>query len=444
MIDIATLRRSLEAGTATALTLAEEAFARIAAGEGAINAFVSLTEAEAMAAARESAARWAAGAPRGPLDGIPVAVKDNLAMAGTLTTGGHRAPPDADIADAFAVARLKRAGAVIVGKANMDEGALGATTANPHHGATINPHAEGHTAGGSSGGSAAAVAAGYVPLALGSDTLGSVRIPASYCGVWGLKPTRGAIGRTGIAELAPSLDTIGVLAATAADLMAGYDALCFYDHADVDSVPLAERVAAAGPRCEPPVVGILDLPGVDLDGAVGEALRRAAEALAVLGAEAREVELAGWDPARTRKDAFLVIEAEAALLLGPEIAAEPDRFGTDFRAMLAFGAGLGGPRVVGAAATLHRVGVAARRLLREVDVLLLPTTPQRAFPHTTKPPANQGELTAIANAAGLPAVQIPVPIEGELPAGIQLVGPAWSEAWLVPLATRLGAALPSR
>ena len=120
MIDIATLRRSLEAGTATALTLAEEAFARIAAGERAINAFVSLTEAEAMAAARESAARWAAGAPRGPLDGIPVAVKDNLAMAGTLTTGGHRAPPDADIADAFAVAWLKRAGAVIVGKANMD------------------------------------------------------------------------------------------------------------------------------------------------------------------------------------------------------------------------------------------------------------------------------------------------------------------------------------
>ncbi len=362
-------------------------------------------------------------------------------MAGRCTTGGHAVPAGVTTADALVVARLRQAGAVIVGKTNLDEGALGATTTNPHHGATINPLAAGHTPGGSSGGSAAAVAAGYVPLALGSDTLGSVRIPASYCGLYGLKPTRGAVGRSGIADLAPTLDTIGLIASSAGDLSAGLGVIAGYDAEDIDSASRAERVGTLGPVREPVRVGLVDLPGVDLGDAVRDALGRAVVALTALGAETAEVRLDGWDPARTRKDALLVIEAEAAMLLGGAIEAEPDRFGDDFKAMLAFGQRLSGPRVAGAYATLHRVGVATRRLLREVDVLLMPTTPQRAFPHAAKAPPNQGELTAIANVSGLPAVQIPMPIAGALPAGVQLVGPAWSEPWLLALAARLGAGL---
>ncbi|ORE95598.1 glutamyl-tRNA (Gln) amidotransferase, A subunit [Stappia sp. 22II-S9-Z10] len=439
MTTIARLSTRLASGAATPDLLAEEALAAIADG-AALGAFITVTAEEARRAAGEAALRWRSGTMRGPLDGIPVTIKDNLDLAGTRTTSGHADGPVA-AADAAAVARLKAAGAIIVGKTNMDEGALGAVCDNPHHGRTTNPLAEGHTPGGSSGGAAVSVAAGMVPLAVGSDTLGSVRIPAAYCGLYALKPTAGAIARTGLAPLAESLDTVGLIAASAADLSTGLSILASFDPADPAGVPFAERRGLAGPRGPRLEVGLSTLPGTALDDAVADSLGRAALALASMGADMVPITVPGWDPARTRKDALLVIEAEAAMTHGGAIAADPARYGETFTAMVAYGAEVAAPRLAAAYATLRRAAAGVRHALREVDLILMPTTPQLSFPHAARAPASQGELTALANAAGLPSVQIPVPHRGGLPAGVQLIGPAWSEGWLIPLAGRLGDAL---
>ena len=180
----------------------------IASRDHELRAFVRVDVEDALAAAEASDRRHAEGRPQ-PLDGIVTAVKDNLSVAGKPWTAGIEGRRDliAD-ADASAVGLLRENGAVILGGANMEEAALGAVTDNPTYGRCINPLGSGLTPGGSSGGSAAALAAGFVDLALGTDTMGSVRVPAAYCGISGIKPTFGAIDRTGLAMLCPSLDTV--------------------------------------------------------------------------------------------------------------------------------------------------------------------------------------------------------------------------------------------
>ncbi len=431
--DILALRRGLARGETTASALTQTALAS-AQESAALNAFVSLNPEGARQAARRADARRL---PLGPLDGIPVAVKDNFSAAGMVTTRGHRADSlSADELDAHAVARLIAAGAVIIGKTNLDEGALGAVTDNPHHGRSINPLADGHTPGGSSGGSAAAVAAGIVPLALGSDTLGSVRIPASYCGLFALKPTRGAIGRSGLAPLAESLDSAGPIGRSVPDLRLAYDILSGYDPEDLASVPPSLRsIGAPRARSDPLTVGVVNLDGVALEGAIDDALALAVDALAAGGARVRPIAIEGWHPARAGRAGFLVVEAEVAAALGEEIAAEPDRFGATFLKLVDYGRRLEAPRLARAYATVRATAAAVLRAFAEVDVLLLPTTPHRSFLHGTPPPVDQADLTALANLAGCPAVAIPVrTTDGALPASIQLLGPSWSEHWLLDLA----------
>lgn len=385
------------------------------------NAFVDLTD---------EAAAPAPGRPR-------LAVKDMIAVKGCLQTAGLAARADVRAAaDAAAVARFRRAGYAVLGTTRSDGAGFGTMTA-----AVANPAFPGRAVGGSSGGAAAAVAGGLADIGLGTDTGGSVRIPAAYCGLYALKPTAGAIARTGLAPLAESLDTIGLIAANAADLSTGLSILASFDPADPAGVPFAERRGLAGPRGPRLEVGLSTLPGTALDDAVADSLGRAALTLASMGADMVPITVPGWDPARTRKDALLVIEAEAAMTHGGAIAADPARYGDTFTAMVAYGAEVAAPRLAAAYATLRRAAAGVRHALREVDLILMPTTPQLSFPHAARAPASQGELTALANAAGLPAVQIPVPHRGGLPAGVQLIGPAWSEGWLIPLAGRLGDAL---
>lgn len=434
----ARLRQRLAEGSTTAAALAKTALN--AARQDLHNAFVTPNTDGVPPAAQAADAR---PLPLGPLDGIPIAVKDNFCVAGLRTTGGHRTPQGAtDARDAHAVARLRAAGALIIGKTNLDEGALGALTDNPHHGRTTNPLAAGHTAGGSSGGSAAAVAAGIVPLALGSDTLGSVRIPASYCGLFALKPTFGAIGRSGMRALAPSLDTVGVIARSARDLRDAFAVLSGEDQGDPASVPLRSRAAAADPR--PGVsVGVLDLTGVALERAVADALAAAVDALAAMGAAPRPITLTEWEPARLARAGLLVVEAQAAHLFKDEIAADPTRFGERFRALLAYGAGLDPARLAEAHDRVRSAGRAVRSALGAVDILLTPTTPHRSFAFAGPCPADQADLTVLANAAGCPAVAVPVARAG-LPASVQLLGPRWSELWLCDIAETLAVTLASR
>src|SRR5262249_46782901 len=198
---------------------AEALLSCIANDDPELRCFITVDREGALRAAAASRDRHAARRALGPLDGIPVAVKDNIDMAGLPRTAGTEAfRPRIPRPEPPVVERLKRAGAVILGKLNMHEAAFGGTTDNPVFGRCMNPLLPGHTPGGSSGGSGAAVAAGFCTAALGTDTMGSVRLPAAYCGIWGFKPTRGEIQTKGVVPLSVTLDTVGPLARTAADL----------------------------------------------------------------------------------------------------------------------------------------------------------------------------------------------------------------------------------
>ena len=230
----------VRAGQRSAREVIEEAIAAVVAGDGELNSFLHVLADEARAEADEVDAAVAAGRDPGPLAGVPVALKDNLCTRGTPTTCGSRIlegwrPPY----EATVVERLRGAGAVALGKTNMDEFAMGSSTENSAFGPTRNPRHPGKVPGGSSGGSAAAVAAGFAPLGLGSDTGGSIRQPAALCGVVGMKPTYGHVSRYGLVAFASSLDQIGPFATTVEDAALLFDVLAGHDPCDSTSLPSA-------------------------------------------------------------------------------------------------------------------------------------------------------------------------------------------------------------
>jgi aspartyl-tRNA(Asn)/glutamyl-tRNA(Gln) amidotransferase subunit A len=374
----------------------------------------------------------------GPLAGLTVAVKDNLDVAGMPTTAGFTAYAGRIATqDAPAVAGLRRAGGMILGKVAMHEGALGATTDVPR--LCHNPRRPGFTPGGSSGGSGAAIAAGFADLAIGTDTMGSVRIPAAYCGVVGLKPTSGLVSRHGVVPLSPTLDHVGMLAATPRLAARGLEAMVGDDPADP-----ASRPAPAGWHAVPNAPVALNTLRIGIPGALDamtiepaqrDALEVTAQRLRALGATVEAVEMPGWDPGGARRAGLLMIEAEAAAL-HPDLLADPTGATPGFRAALAYGRDAGTVRLVRAMTRLTEARAAALRALDSCDLLLMPTAPQRAFAHGTPTPADQADLCAIANIAGLPAIAIPVAAEG-LPASVQLVGRPYAEALIVGLAEAL-------
>ncbi|MBS0478368.1 MAG: amidase [Proteobacteria bacterium] len=354
---------------------------------------------------------------KGPLAGLTVGVKANIAVAGLPWTGGleaHRnrvAERDADV-----VARLRRAGAAITGSLNMEEAALGAATRNPFYGWTHNPHALDHTPGGSSGGSGAAVAAGLCDIALGTDTMGSVRIPAAYCGVYGFKPANQRVSQAGLEVAEASLDCIGPLAR---------------------SIDVLERAATVmsdlGDGATGGIVTLAGLGGVACDPGVSAAYRRALDALRP------SAEIALHRPLSRVRFAGFVKTAKA---LAAHLAPHDATLSPGLRTLLDYGVNRRAEDWTADQTILDDVAATLSSAMAGGAILLLPTAPQAAFADDLPAPPNQADFTCLANIAGLAALSIPAGADtGGMPVAVQLVAEGGREAGLFAAARRLDAAL---
>jgi aspartyl-tRNA(Asn)/glutamyl-tRNA(Gln) amidotransferase subunit A len=452
----------------SALELTEQALERIDAVDGAIGAYLTRCDERAIAGARAADALLAAG-DAGPLTGIPMALKDVLITEGVRTTAGSRmleqfVPPY----QGAVAARLAAAGAVLLGKVNCDEFAMGSSTENSAFGPVHNPWDLARVPGGSSGGSAAAVAAGEAVFTLGSDTGGSIRQPAAFCGVVGLKPTYGRVSRYGLIAFASSLDQIGPFTRTCADAALVLQAIAGYDPDDATSanVPVPDYAAAlTGQDLTGLRLGVpKELFVAGMQPELERSIRQAIATLAGLGAELREVSLPHSPYALPAYYIIAPAEASANLARFDGVkygyrAAEGDAMWDVYA--LTRGQGFG-PEVkrrimlgtyalsAGYYDAYYRQAQKVRTLIRqdfdaafaEVDALVAPTTPTTAFRLGEKsddPVAMyfSDVCTIPVNLAGLPGLVVPCGLVENLPVGLQLIGPAWGE----PLLLRLGHAL---
>jgi aspartyl-tRNA(Asn)/glutamyl-tRNA(Gln) amidotransferase subunit A len=452
----------------------EEHLTAIAARDGEVHAFNVVTADQARQAALALDRRVAAGEDPGPLAGVPLALKDNLCTTGVPTTcssrilEGWRPPYDATV-----VERLAAAGAVVVGKTNLDEFAMGSSTENSAFGPTRNPHDTSRVPGGSSGGSAAAVAAGFTPLALGSDTGGSIRQPAALCGVVGMKPTYGAVSRYGLVAFASSLDQIGPFARTVADAAALYEAIAGHDRRDSTSIP--EAVAPVGPVLDQGVAGLrvglvtelCEAEGIEPD--VSARLREAAAALEHAGAKVDEVSV----PAAVYglSAYYLIAPAEASSNLArydgvrfglrvdaPTTGEMYDRtrtegFGAEVKRRIMLGTyALSAGYYDAFYGKAQRVRTLITRDFEAAytgfDVLLSPTAPSTAFPlgAKTADPLTMylnDVCTIPSNLAGHPAMSVPFGTGDDgLPVGVQVMAPSLGEPTMFRVAAAIEAAAP--
>ena len=464
MSAIREIVESVRSGRATAESVARDTIARIERIDPAIGAFLAREPDRMLADARQVDRRLAAGADL-PLAGVPVAIKDNMAVAGYPATCGSRILEGfVPGYDATAVARLKGAGAVVAGKTNLDEFAMGSSTENSAFGPTRNPWDPARVPGGSSGGSAAAVAAREVPAALGSDTGGSVRQPAALCGVVGFKPTWGRVSRFGLVAFASSLDQIGPLSTSVEDAARIYAAIAGEDAADstASAGPVGDPVGALARGARGLRVGVLrEAVGEGADADARASFRDAVGALRAIGADVTEVSVPRAPYAIPIY--YVVANAEASSNLARydgirygrrEEAATLEAFYTGHRTR-AFGAEVKRRILLGTFAlsagyadAFFRRAERARALLRRdfaeafrhVDAIASPTTPGPAFPLGAKvddPLAMylSDIFTTPASLAGLPAISVPSgPAGSGLPLGLQLLAAPWNEETLFALA----------
>lgn len=413
----------LDAGSLAAPALAAPALAAhaLAVGRHDLRAFTGLASPAGIEAqARELAGRGAGSAAL-PLAGVPIAVKDLMPVRGFVQTNGSRGLPQVAAAhDALPVARLRDAGAIVIGVTNLHECAYGITSDNPHFGAVVNPRAPGRLPGGSSGGSAAAVAAGIVPIAVGTDTAGSIRIPAACCGVVGFKPTFDAVPRNGVQALSATLDHVGPIAASVADAARAFTVMSGRAPRALTAAPLA------GLRIGVPRRHFFEPLADEVAASVAAALER----MRGDGARLVDVDVDGIERAAALQFVTLCSEATDALR---HLLATPANLGPDVRVRLEIGQCFPATWYVRAQRVRAELAAAFDRALGDVDVLVTPTL--RALPPecgTREVPvggqvlALHTAMTALTmpfNLCGMPALTIPaMRSEHELPAGIQVAG----------------------
>ncbi len=379
-----------------------------------LKAFIEIDRERAMADAYESDKLFKKDQPR-PLEGMTMGIKSNIAVKGLELNAGMASRRGIVAAeDADCVEKLRSAGVIILGSLNMHEAALGATTDNLVFGRCLNPHGDGRTPGGSSGGSGAAVAAGLCTAALGTDTLGSVRIPAAYCGVYGLKPTHDAISTKGLVPLCEGLDAIGPLARSMDDL------------SYLSNILFAPDLATAMQRAR--FVTLDGLGNVESEPQIGKAYL---SAISTLPTVPEWISLR-YDAKRIRTAGFARAARELAVHL---VELGEDRcsvMSDDLSRLIEFGLSRDEALLAEDEEILADVKAQLTYALGTNGILVLPTAPQVALLHGTRAPVNQADWTGLANIAGLPAVSLPMGLGADqMPMGIQLVGPAGAEALLI-------------
>lgn len=428
----------LTSGELSSRHLTEWCLSRIEATSAEVNAFVTVTADLALAQAQAADEARARGRMLGPLHGLPVAVKDNIDVADVRTTMGSRFfEANVPVRDAEPVRRLREAGAVLLGKTALHEFAYGGTTQNPHFGACRNPWDTRRIPGGSSGGSGAALAAGLCAAALGTDTGGSVRIPAALNGITALRPTTGRISNRGVFPITWTFDTVGPMAQSVAEVAALFGVLAGYDPVD----PLSRNVPAEDPLAglDQGVAGIrVGLPEAfyfeEIDDDVADRVRDAAELLAALGAELVEVTLPGAEKAM--EITTRIIWAEAFAIHRARLDERPELFGEDVRRRL----GLGRDASAADYAELRQRAREWRRTVEDaftrVDLVLTPATgtvaPLAGDAETIATTRRLTRLTYGWSLAAVPVLALPCGFSREgLPVALQLAAAPWQEAALL-------------
>lgn len=432
----------------SAKAIVAAALARIADKNQALNCFTAVLSDTAMAEAENIDQAIASGKNPGPLAGVPFAVKNLFDIAGITTLAGSKInalkPPA--IGDATAVARLKQAGAVLVGALNMDEYAYGFVTENAHYGATHNPHDLTRIAGGSSGGSAAAVAGGLVPFTLGSDTNGSIRVPAALCGIFGLKPTYGRLSRAGTVLFCSSFDCIGPFARSVRDIALLFDILQGSD--ERDPVCTKRNPEPCLPQLSQGIEGLRIAIADDYfaKGAYPEALEAVQQIARALNVT-RCVTLP--EPHRARAAAYIITAAEGANLHLDDLRSRPGDF--DFATRDRFLAGALIPADWYIQAQRFRQWFRDRvcEVFQNVDIILAPTTPYPATPIGQQKivvdgeeilvRSNLGLFTQPLSFIGLPIISVPIQRPNALPLGVQIIAAPYNEALILRVAAVLEA-----
>lgn len=460
------LAHKLHNAEVSSVELVERYLERIKKENSKINAFITLDELGALRQAKESDVRRKSGNPLSPWDGIPIAVKDNISTKGLRTTCASKFLQNYQpLYDATVITNLKNAGLPIMGKTNLDEFAMGSSTEYSAFGVTCNPHDHKRVSGGSSGGSAAAVAAGQVPWSLGTDTGGSIRQPASFCGVVGLKPTYGRVSRYGVVALAPSLDQVGPVARTVEDTSILFSLLAGADPKDSTSANSNPFIV---PKWDFQVKGLkIGVPEEFFSSAlqpeVEQSVRKSLKILEDLGVHLEPISLATNICAIDTYLTIVTAEASSSLArydgvrYGERVNAEDSNtmfaksreagFGAEVKRRIMLGTYvLSASHYEAYYEQAQRVRTLIKQdvaeALARVDLIITPTTPSTAFKIGEKQNPLQMYLsdlyTAMANLSGVPALSLPCGVDGEgLPIGLQIMGKHFQEELLLQVAYAL-------
>ncbi|MGB3492663.1 MAG: AtzE family amidohydrolase [Elainellaceae cyanobacterium] len=443
MADAIATAQAIQLGKTTAVAVTQAALDRIEALDSKLNCFTTLMAEEALAAAAQVDGAIAAGQSPGPLAGVPFAVKNLLDIEGITTLAGAQIEAESPAAtqDAATVSRLKQAGAVLVGALNMDEYAYGFVTENSHYGNTHNPHDLSRVAGGSSGGSAAAIAAGLVPLTLGSDTNGSIRVPASFCGIFGLKPTYGRVSREGAYLFAGSFDHIGPFARSVRDIAVTFDVLHGFDPRDPVSSPRPKTFCL--PQLDKRLEGLKLAIAIDhfdqgMEPVVRSGFEQVVKALGV------QDTVVIPEAKRARAAAYVITASDGSNLHLENLKIRPQDFDPATRDRFLAGALIPTTWTIQAQRFRQWYRDRLLELFQTVDIILAPTTPCPAptigqdvmtidgVEVKTRP--NLGLYTQPLSFVGLPILSVPVQQPGELPVGVQIIGAPYQEAKVLRVA----------